>query len=156
MRSNAPTQTMRREEVAHLGSREAGLLDGDERAAVVRLERDDDVRGHRLAARVAARRLGDEPVRAVDLEERLRLAEQRVAVRPPHGGLLAADPQVDLDLDDARLLVEDREPDLLLLGVGVGVEDLLGRRGQLPRQCAARWSRSCRCRSSFRSLFLRG
>ena len=54
-------------------------------------------------------------------------------IRAPDGGLLAADPQVDLDLDDAGLLVEDAEPDLLLLGVGVGVEDLLGRRGEQPR-----------------------
>jgi hypothetical protein len=31
-------------------------------------------------------------MRSIDLEERLLLAEQRVAVRPPDGDLLAADP----------------------------------------------------------------
>ena len=54
-----------------------------ERAVVVSLEGDLDARGHRHAVGAAARRLGDEAVRAVDLEERLRLAEERVADRAP-------------------------------------------------------------------------
>ena len=86
----------------------------------------------------AAGRLGDQAVRAVDDEERLGLAEEGVAVGPPHGGLLAADAQVDLDLHDAGLVVEDREPDLLLLGVGVGVEHLAPGWRAGRASCAAR------------------
>jgi hypothetical protein len=71
------------------------------------------------------------PVRPVDLAEDLDLREQLVAVRAPDRLLLASDAQVHLDLDDAGLFVEDAEPDLLLLGVGVRVEHLLGGGRQL-------------------------
>ena len=128
MRSNAPTRPRAKKSRSSTDGKP--LCTTDIRVPSPRLERDLDVRGHRRAVGAAAGRLGDQPVRAVDDEERLGLAEQGVAVRPPDGGLLAADAQVDLDLHDAGLLVEDGEPDLLLLGVGVGVEHLLRGGGQ--------------------------